>query len=92
LGATQVNYGYLVATDDQFLESYAGLPPITPIHPLKPAEGWTAVCPTFDHTTQYGLEYRYPGLRPWYSYLTPKERVGTLDLYYVPFGSLTEQK
>jgi 4-amino-4-deoxy-L-arabinose transferase-like glycosyltransferase len=92
LGATQVNYNYLVDSDNKLLEAYLGLPPITAIHPLKPAEGWTAVCPTLDHTTQYGLEYRYPNLKPWYSYLTPKERVGTIDLYYLPPGSLTNKK
>ena len=92
LGATQVNYGYLVSTDNMFLEAYVGMPAITAIHPLKPAEGWTAVSPTLDHATQYGLEYRYPNLKPWYSYLTPKERVGTIDLYYLPPGSLTDKK
>jgi hypothetical protein len=88
LGATEVNYGFVNAADNQFLETYPGLPHIVNIHPLKPAEGWIAVSPTMDHTTQYGLEYRYPNLRPWYSYLTPRERVGTIDLYYVPPGSL----
>jgi 4-amino-4-deoxy-L-arabinose transferase-like glycosyltransferase len=92
LGATQVNYGYLVQTDSQFLRDYVGMPPITPIHPLKPAEGWTAICPTFDHATQYGLEYRYPDLRPWYTYLPVKERVGTIDLIYLAPGSLADKK
>ncbi len=92
LGATQVNYGYVDSKDNRFLEAYPGLPPITNIHPLKPAEGWTAVCPTFDHATQYGLEYRYPDLRPWYSYLPLKERVGTIDLYYLAPGSLADKK
>jgi hypothetical protein len=91
LGATQVNYGYVGSSDKQFLEAYPGLPTITNIHPLKPAEGWTAVCPTFDHATQYGLEYRYPDLRPWYSYLPVKERVGTIDLYYLAPGSLEKK-
>jgi Dolichyl-phosphate-mannose-protein mannosyltransferase len=92
LGATQVNYGYVGSSDNQYLETYPGLPPITNIHPLKPAEGWTAVCPTFDHATQYGLEYRYPDIRPWYSYLPVKERVGTIDLYYLAPGSLADKK
>jgi hypothetical protein len=92
LGATHVNYGYVGSTDEPFLQTYPGMPEITPIHPLKPAEGWTAVCPTFDHATQYGLEYRYPDLKPWYAYLPVKERVGTIDLYYLPPGSLTDKK
>jgi hypothetical protein len=88
LGATQVNYGYTNSYDNTFLETYPGLPKIKNIHPLQPAEGWTAVCPTQDHATQYGLEYRYPNLRPWYTYLPVKERVGTIDLMYLPPGSL----
>jgi hypothetical protein len=71
-----------------FLEIYPGLPPIRNIHPVQPAEGWTAVCPTMDHATQYGLEYRYPNLKPWYTYLPVQERVGTIDLLYLPPGSL----
>ena len=62
------------------------------IHPLQPAEGWTAVCPTQDHATQYGLEYRYPNMRPWYTYLPVKERVGTIDLMYLAPGSLDGKK
>jgi hypothetical protein len=92
LGATQVNYGYMNSPDNHFLEAYPGMPHIVNIHPLKPAEGWTAVCPTFDHATQYGLEYRYPNLRPWYSYLPVKERVGTIDLLYLAPGSLEDRK
>jgi hypothetical protein len=88
LGATQVNYGYVDSPDNAFLETYPGLPQIKNIHPLHPAEGWTAVCPTMDHATQYGLEYRYPNIRPWYTYLPVKERVGTIDLFYLPPGSL----
>jgi hypothetical protein len=88
LGATQVNYGYVNSYDNTFLETYPGLPAIKNIHPLQPAEGWTAVCPTQDHATQYGLEYRYPDLRPWYTYLPVKERVGTIDLMYLAPGSL----
>jgi hypothetical protein len=92
LGATSVNYGYVDSADNTFLEAYPGLPPIRNIHPLHPAEGWTAVCPTFDHATQYGLEYRYPDLRPWYSYLPVRERVGTIDLIYLAPGSLEDKK
>jgi hypothetical protein len=93
LGATQLNYGYVEQTyNDLFLEAYPGLPHITPIHPLHPAEGWTAVCPTLDHATQYGLEYRYPNIKPWYAYLPVQERVGTIDLLYLPPGSLDGKK
>ncbi|MCX6628693.1 MAG: glycosyltransferase family 39 protein, partial [Candidatus Solibacter sp.] len=92
LGATQVNYGYVNSYDNSFLETYPGLPRIQNIHPLQPAEGWTAVCPTMDHATQYGLEYRYPNIQPWYAYLPVKERVGTIDLLYLAPGSLDGKK
>jgi hypothetical protein len=92
LGATQLNYGYVNSSDNTFLETYPGLPPIKNIHPLQPAEGWTAVCPTMDHATQYGMEYRYPKLQPWYAYLPVKERVGTIDLLYLAPGSLNGKK
>jgi hypothetical protein len=92
LGATQVNYGYVNSYDSSFLEAYPGLPHIKNIHPLQPSEGWTAVCPTMDHATQYGLEYRYPNLQPWYKYLPVKERVSTIDLLYLAPGSLDGKK
>ncbi len=88
LGATQVNYGPLNSGDAAFLEAYSGLPHITPINPVKPAEGWTAICPTPDHAQQYGLEYRYPNIKPWYQYVPVKERVGTIDILYLPPGTL----
>jgi dolichyl-phosphate-mannose-protein mannosyltransferase len=83
LGAAAVNYGWVDSPDNQFLEQYPGLPHITNIHPLRPAAGWTAVRPTLERSFQYGLQYRYPDLQPWYDYLKPRERVGTILLYYV---------
>jgi 4-amino-4-deoxy-L-arabinose transferase-like glycosyltransferase len=88
LGAQWVNFGYLESPDAPFLEAFPGLPKIHGIHPLEPAEGYTVVSPTMYRTTQYGLEYRYPDLRPWFEVIPPKERVGTLFLYYIPPGSL----
>jgi hypothetical protein len=88
LGAISVNYGYVDAPDHPFLEAFPGLPHINAINPVEPAEGWTAVCPTMNRATQYGLEYRYPNLHPWFESLEPREQVGTITLYYVPPGSL----
>jgi hypothetical protein len=83
LGVKELNWGWVDSPDNHFLETYPGLPHITNIHPLKPATGWTAVRPTLERISQYGLQYRYPNLQPWYDYLTPKEHVGTIWLYYV---------
>jgi hypothetical protein len=88
LGAQWVNFGYLMNADGLFLEAFPGLPKVRGIHPLEPAEGWTVIAPTMYRTTQYGLEYRYSDLRPWFEVIPPKERVGTLFLYYIPPGSL----
>jgi hypothetical protein len=87
LGATQVNFGVRNGRST-YLETWPGLPKITPIHPAQPAEGWTAVSPTIDKTTQYGLYFRYPNIQPWFDTMRPNERVGAYLLYYVPPGSL----
>ena len=87
LGATQVSYGVDNHQSD-YLVQWPGLPRITPIQPLIPAEGWTAVSPTTDRTSQYGLFFRYPNLKPWWEQLQPVERVGALSLYYVAPGSI----
>jgi len=74
------------------METWPGLPKIRPIHPVIPAEGWTAVRPTIDKTTQYGLFFRYPDRQPWFDTMEPKERVGSILLYYVPPGTLRQAK
>ncbi|MEO8594604.1 MAG: glycosyltransferase family 39 protein [Candidatus Solibacter sp.] len=91
LGATQVNFGAIYAGASAFLEAYPGLPKVTPIHPIEPSEGWTAISPTLDHAAQYGLNYRYPNLKLWYSNLPVYERVGTIDLIYLPPGSVRKR-
>ena len=87
LGATQINFGVRNGRS-AYLEIWPGLPKIAPIHPAQPAEGWTAISPTIDKTTQYGLYFRYPNIQPWFDTLTPRERVGSYLLYYLPPGSL----
>jgi hypothetical protein len=83
LGATGVNFGVANGRFD-YMRVWPGLPPIKPIRPGFPAEGWTAVNPTIDRTTQYGLYFRYPGRGPWFDTMEPRERVGSLRLYYLP--------
>lgn len=88
LGAREVSFGWF--GDNQSL--WPALPPAKKINPLEPAEGWTAVSPTLAKVRQYGLDYRYPNLKPWFEYLQPRERVGVLRLYYVAPGSLRRQQ
>jgi hypothetical protein len=87
LGARQVSY-IQMNLDSAHLQVWPGMPPTRPINPVAPAEGWTAVGPTFSKVGQYGLDHRYPNLQPWYEYMKPVERVGSQLLYYVPPGSL----
>ncbi len=87
LGARQVSY-IQMNLDSAHLQVWPGMPPTRPINPLVPAEGWTAVGPTFWKVGQYGLDHRYPNLNPWFESLKPVERVGSQLLYYVPPGSL----
>jgi hypothetical protein len=87
LGAKEVSY-IQMNLDSAHLQVWPGMPPSKPINPIAPAEGWTAVGPTFSKVGQYGLEHRYRDLKPWYEYVKPVERVGALLLYYVPPGSL----
>ena len=83
LGATSVNFGVKNGRSD-YMEIWPGLPHIVPIHPGKPAPGWTAVSPTVDKTSQYGLYFRYPNIQPWFDTMEPRERVGSVRLYYLP--------
>ena len=83
LGAGQVSY-IQMNLDSARLQVWPGMPPTKPINPLVPAEGWTAVGPTFWKVGQYGLDHRYPNLNPWFESLKPVERVGSQLLYYVP--------
>jgi hypothetical protein len=87
LGATQVNYNTLNLGPRE-LVVWPGLPPVKGIDPLKPAEGWTAVSLTILKVSEFGLDHRYPNIRPWFTYLQPQERLGGLLLYYVAPGSI----
>ena len=87
LGATQVNYNTLNLTPER-LVVWPGLPPVQGIRALHPAEGWTAVSPTLLAVQEYGLNHQNPNIHPWFTYLQPQERVGSLTLYYVPPGSI----
>ena len=46
LGAKQVSY-IQMNLDSAHLQEWPGMPPTRPINPIVPAEGWTAVGPTF---------------------------------------------
>jgi hypothetical protein len=88
LGANSVSFGGIGASDDEFLQIFPGLPPINKIHPLIPSEGWTAVNPTLWRATEYGLYHKHPNVKPWFEQFQPREKVGTLLLYYIEPGSL----
>jgi hypothetical protein len=77
--------------DSEHLQAWPGLPPVKPIHPLIPSEGWTAVSPTFWKVGEYGLDHKYP-VGPWFTSIQPVERVDSLLLYYVPPGTLRQTR
>lgn len=91
LGAKEVSY-FTMNFDSEHLQKWPGLPPVKPIHPLIPVEGWTAVSPTFWKVGQYGLDHKTPGVEPWFTAIPPVERVGSLLLYYVPPGTLQQMR
>ena len=87
LGATEVNFFTLNLSPER-LAIWPGLPTVHPINPYKPVPGWTAVSPTILAVREYGMEHRYPGIHPWFTYIQPQEKVGSLLLYYVAPGSI----
>jgi hypothetical protein len=74
------------------LEAWPGFPKVRTVDALRPAEGWTAISPTILIFNQYGLNYRYPNLRPWFEKIPQAGREGPFLLYYVPPGTLQNQK
>ena len=87
MGIGQVSFMDMNLTGAR-LEAWPGIPAATSIDPVAPVEGWTVVGPTFWKLHQYGLDYRYPKVKPWFESLRPVRRVGSFLLYYVPPGSL----
>jgi hypothetical protein len=88
LGASQVTFLQPGVYLKDYLLKWPGFPPIKPVQPLIPSEGWTVVSPTADKTFQYGLNFKYPNLQPWFDSFQPKERIGGMLLYYLPPGSV----
>ena len=84
LGATQVAFSEFSFTPQQLMQ-WPGLPPVRPINPLVPAEGWNVVSPTRWMLRRYGITDER---QPWFPYLRPVEKVGSLWLYYIPPGSV----
>ena len=84
LGASSVAFSEFNFTPQQ-LQIWPGLPPVHPINPLAPYEGWNVVSPTRWMLRRYGIT---DNRQPWFPYLRPEEKVGSLWLYYIPPGSI----
>ena len=79
LGATEVSFNAMDIPPAK-LQAWPGLPAVRPIAPFNPVAHWTAVSPTLWKLTRFN-----GGRRPlWFERLKPRERVGSLLLYYVP--------
>jgi hypothetical protein len=87
LGVTTASFSTMPWLDAYF-RIWPGIPPGPPVRPMFPEEGWTVISPTADKTNQYGLNYKYPQLQPWFDTIQPTERVGAILLYYLPRGSI----
>jgi hypothetical protein len=79
LGATSVAYNEFNFTSEQLM-IWPGLPNVRRIDPLRPFEGWNVVSPTRWMLRRYGIT---DDRQPWFPYLRPEEKVGSLWLYYV---------
>ena len=88
LGATQVNYGYVNSHDETFLEAYPGLPRSRAYIRCSPPKAGRRSAPRRTTPRNTAWNIAIPNLKPWYSYLPVKERVGTIDLLYLAPGSL----
>ena len=64
----------------QQLRAWPGVPSARLVNPKNPYPGWSVVSPTFVVL----VKSQFPNLRPWYDYLQPVGKVGSLTLYYVP--------
>jgi len=83
LGARQV---CLVAMPDMFpyLESEHGFPPLVETDPKVPQPGWTAVGPTAWKALWPNLKHYQGDMSLWFDHERPRERVGSMLLFYVP--------
>jgi hypothetical protein len=83
LGARQV---CLVSMPDMFpyLESEHGFPPLVETDPKAPQPGWTAVGPTAWKAVWPNLKHYQGDMGLWFDHERPRERVGSMLLFYVP--------
>jgi len=83
LGAQQV---YLVSMPDIFpyLESRHGFPRLMETDPQTPQPGWTAVGPTAWKAIWPLLKDYRGDMSLWFDHERPRERVGSMLLFYVP--------
>lgn len=73
---------------DGELEAWYGLPTIKRANDFIPSPGWTVVSSTYDKSSKF-FEYGSSAKEFWYDKAVPKERVGSLLLYYTPLAADT---
>jgi hypothetical protein len=66
------------------LERVHGFPPLQNSDPTTPDPGWNAVSPSVWKLARMGLYDKKPNAVLWPDMATPRERVGTMLLYYFP--------
>ncbi len=69
-----------------YLQKWYGLPSMTVVDPITPSPGWNVIRPTIDKSYRARVLHGATGIVPWYDQTSPTERVGSLELFYVPAG------
>src|SRR5262249_41787857 len=80
VGADHVSFNEFNFSGPQLMK-WPGLPMIYPVDPHTPRPGWNAISPTMWMTQRY--KPVIPGRQPWFPYLRPAEKVGSLWLYFI---------
>lgn len=74
-----------------YLETWYGLPAITPVDPCIPRPGWTVIGATFDKMDRFNI-YGIDMPKPWYEQISPTERFGPFTLYNISANTVTIDK
>lgn len=67
-----------------YLQKWYGLPSMTVVDPVTATPGWNVIRPTIDKSYRARVLHGATGIVPWYDQASPTERVGSLELFYVP--------
>jgi hypothetical protein len=67
-----------------YLQKWYSLPSMTVVDPVTPTPGWNVIRPTIDKSYRARVLHGATAVVPWYDQTSPTERVGSLELFYIP--------